>query len=304
MLSTNLLPNPISGQISDNEEDSDPYSTDDFRIYEFKVRRCMRGRSHDWTECPFAHPGEKARRRDPRRYHYSGNICTDFRKGACRKGDTCEFSHGVFECWLHPARYRTEPCKDGRNCKRKVCFFAHTPRELRILPLKPSRIPSHSLNPCCCAFSKAPNIISHASSPTSTLMGLSHLSPPHSPPLSLAGFSPISYSQAQPKIDPSSLNLFSRGVSYKTMLTDVVTSLETMDISGSNSSPSSSINSWTASVRASEDQGLGYNVKDFNEESEREKEGESFFSRNFINDHINNENCFYPDFNWVDDLVM
>jgi hypothetical protein len=40
----------------------DIYSCDQFRMYEFKVRRCMRGRSHDWTECPFAHPGEKARR--------------------------------------------------------------------------------------------------------------------------------------------------------------------------------------------------------------------------------------------------
>eukprot|EP00850_Spirogloea_muscicola_P026727 SM009838S25165 [mRNA] locus=s9838:2:472:- [translate_table: standard] len=72
----------------------DVYPCDEFRMYEFKaaaaaaqVRRCMRGRSHDWTECPFAHPGEKARRRDPRRYHYAGAACPDFRKGACRRGD-------------------------------------------------------------------------------------------------------------------------------------------------------------------------------------------------------------------------
>ena len=38
----------------------------------------------DWTECPFAHPGEKARRRDPRRFHYSGTACPDFREGSCR----------------------------------------------------------------------------------------------------------------------------------------------------------------------------------------------------------------------------
>ncbi|KAH7286056.1 hypothetical protein KP509_33G056800 [Ceratopteris richardii] len=111
------------------------FSSDDFRIYEFKVRRCMRGRSHDWTECPFAHPGEKARRRDPRRIHYSGSPCPDFRKGTCRRGDACEFSHGVFECWLHPARYRTQVCKDGENCKRKVCFFAHSPEQLRMVPV-------------------------------------------------------------------------------------------------------------------------------------------------------------------------
>ncbi|XP_010540993.1 PREDICTED: zinc finger CCCH domain-containing protein 20-like [Tarenaya hassleriana] len=119
----------------------DAYSCDHFRMYEFKVRRCARGRSHDWTECPYAHPGEKARRRDPRKYHYSGTACPDFRKGGCRKGDSCEFAHGVFECWLHPARYRTQPCKDGVNCRRRVCFFAHSPDQLRILPQQsPDRV--------------------------------------------------------------------------------------------------------------------------------------------------------------------
>ncbi|TYJ24887.1 hypothetical protein E1A91_A07G009700v1 [Gossypium mustelinum] len=111
----------------------DAYSCDHFRMYEFKIRRCARGRSHDWTECPYAHPGEKARRRDPRKYHYSGTACPDFRKGNCRKGDSCEFAHGVFECWLHPARYRTQPCKDGSGCRRRVCFFAHTPDQLRLV---------------------------------------------------------------------------------------------------------------------------------------------------------------------------
>ncbi|KAG8471822.1 hypothetical protein CXB51_036126 [Gossypium anomalum] len=111
----------------------DAYSCDHFRMFEFKVRRCGRGRSHDWTECPYAHPGEKARRRDPRKFHYSGTACSDFRKGNCRKGDSCEFAHGVFECWLHPARYRTLPCKDGSGCRRRVCFFAHTPDQLRVV---------------------------------------------------------------------------------------------------------------------------------------------------------------------------
>ncbi|XP_009610482.1 zinc finger CCCH domain-containing protein 20 [Nicotiana tabacum] len=112
----------------------DAFSCDNFRMYEFKVRKCARGRSHDWTECPYAHPGEKARRRDPRKYFYSGTACPDFRKGLCKKGDACEYAHGVFECWLHPARYRTQPCKDGTHCRRRVCFFAHTPEQLRVLP--------------------------------------------------------------------------------------------------------------------------------------------------------------------------
>lgn len=122
----------ISGREADFPLDA--FSSDNFRMFEFKVRRCARGRSHDWTECPYAHPGEKARRRDPRKFHYSGTACPDFRKGNCKKGDLCEYAHGVFECWLHPARYRTQPCKDGTSCRRRVCFFAHTPEQLRVLP--------------------------------------------------------------------------------------------------------------------------------------------------------------------------
>ncbi|KAG0456787.1 hypothetical protein HPP92_024575 [Vanilla planifolia] len=107
------------------------YATDEFRMFSFKVRPCSRAYSHDWTECPFVHPGENARRRDPRKYHYSCVPCPDFRKGTCRRGDMCEYAHGVFECWLHPAQYRTRLCKDGTNCARRVCFFAHTNEELR-----------------------------------------------------------------------------------------------------------------------------------------------------------------------------
>lgn len=107
------------------------YTSDEFRMYSFKIRPCSRAYSHDWTECPFAHPGENARRRDPRRYHYSCVPCPDFRKGACSQGDMCEYAHGVFECWLHPAQYRTRLCKDGVECNRKVCFFAHKAEELR-----------------------------------------------------------------------------------------------------------------------------------------------------------------------------
>ncbi|XP_042451582.1 zinc finger CCCH domain-containing protein 24-like [Zingiber officinale] len=109
------------------------YASDEFRMFSFKIRPCSRAYSHDWTECPFVHPGENARRRDPRKYHYSCVPCPDFRKGACRRGDMCEYAHGVFECWLHPAQYRTRLCKDGTSCSRRVCFFAHTNEELRPL---------------------------------------------------------------------------------------------------------------------------------------------------------------------------
>ncbi|KAJ6803424.1 putative zinc finger CCCH domain-containing protein 33 [Iris pallida] len=107
------------------------YGTDEFRMYTFKVKPCSRAYSHDWTECPFVHPGENARRRDPRKYLYSCVPCPEFRKGSCRNGDGCEYAHGVFECWLHPAQYRTRLCKDEVGCNRRVCFFAHKREELR-----------------------------------------------------------------------------------------------------------------------------------------------------------------------------
>ncbi|KAK6156138.1 hypothetical protein DH2020_010386 [Rehmannia glutinosa] len=109
------------------------YGSDEFRMYSFKVKPCSRAYSHDWTECPFVHPGENARRRDPMKYTYTCVPCPEFKKGSCPKGDACEYAHGVFESWLHPAQYRTRLCKDETGCARKVCFFAHKPEELRPL---------------------------------------------------------------------------------------------------------------------------------------------------------------------------
>jgi hypothetical protein len=43
----------------------------------------------------------------------------------------------VFEYWLHPTRYRTQLCNDGSNCRRKICFFAHSLDELRVPACKP-----------------------------------------------------------------------------------------------------------------------------------------------------------------------
>jgi hypothetical protein len=38
-------------------DSADPmFSSDEFRVYEMKIRRCPRARPHDWTLCPFAHP--------------------------------------------------------------------------------------------------------------------------------------------------------------------------------------------------------------------------------------------------------
>ncbi|KAL8463002.1 hypothetical protein ACS0TY_033853 [Phlomoides rotata] len=126
------------------------YGSDEFRMYSFKVKPCSRAYSHDWTECPFVHPGENARRRDPSKYNYTCVPCPEFKKGSCGKGDSCEYAHGVFESWLHPAQYRTRLCKDETSCARKVCFFAHRPDELRPLYASTgSAIPSSSPSVAC-----------------------------------------------------------------------------------------------------------------------------------------------------------
>ncbi|KAH6772814.1 CCCH-type zinc finger protein with ARM repeat domain-containing protein [Perilla frutescens var. hirtella] len=160
------------------------YSTDEFRMFSFKVRPCSRAYSHDWTECPFVHPGENARRRDPRKYHYSCVPCPDFRKGACRRGDMCEYAHGVFECWLHPAQYRTRLCKDGTSCNRRVCFFAHTQEELRPLYVSTgSAVPSPRSNASAANamdFAAAMSLL--PGSPSSVpVMSPSPFTPPMSP---------------------------------------------------------------------------------------------------------------------------
>lgn len=55
----------------------------------------------------------------------------------CPRGDACPYAHNVFEYWLHPSRYRTQMCKDGAGCTRRICFFAHAPQELRTNAKKP-----------------------------------------------------------------------------------------------------------------------------------------------------------------------
>ncbi|CAD6233177.1 unnamed protein product [Miscanthus lutarioriparius] len=216
----------------------DGYGCDEFRMYEFKVRRCARARSHDWTECPFAHPGEKARRRDPRKYHYSGTACPDFRKGGCKRGDNCDLAHGVFECWLHPARYRTQPCKDGTGCRRRVCFFAHTPDQLRVLPTTQHQQSSPrgaACSPLAESYDGSPlrrqafesylttkSIVS--SSPTSSLMSSPKSPPSESPPLS-----------------PDGAAAFRRGSwpGVGSPVNDVLATLRQLRLSKANSSPSS-----------------------------------------------------------------
>ncbi|GKU93089.1 hypothetical protein SLEP1_g6717 [Rubroshorea leprosula] len=310
-----FLPSNNGSDDEENGSDSDPYGTDHFRMYEFKVRRCTRSRSHDWTDCPFAHPGEKASRRDPRRFRYSSTVCSDFRRGGgCPRGDDCEFAHGVFECWLHPMRYRTEACKDGKNCKRKICFFAHSPRELRIPPEAPSPKYKNGASSCssplnknhCCLFCQ-----SVASSPTSTLLGLSHLSrsPPLSPPLSpvkqpsLSGHSPLSrYADRQRKFGSDMAT-----VTYKDVLNELLASIEAMNFSEISSPVGNTTTKTTMNSN------IPYLDVCFNGDDQQKflqspvpspsnHPGDSFSAR-FAGDHAK-LNYNGPDLGWVNELLM
>lgn len=322
----------------DTDSDSDPYSSDPFRMYEFKIRKCTRSRSHDWTDCPFSHPGEKARRRDLRKYHYSGTVCPEYRRaGSCSKGDECEFAHGVFECWLHPARYRTEACKDGKNCKRKVCFFAHSPRELRVLPpledgderegSKGERGCHGSQHCCrhCCAVS-----------PTSTLMGMPHFSPPMSPsglspprsPMKAFGLS--GFSQMSRYSDPhsASRSTVAKGLNYEDMvIAELLGSLEGMNISdtgaglktgGPNKAPRLWVDVGYDNTVADNDHQHQFNVsrstpinspalptRNYNNFNDYSTDSASYYA-NVADDSkaINDGGLPGPDLGWVNELLM
>ncbi|KAL4452707.1 hypothetical protein ABPG75_008375 [Micractinium tetrahymenae] len=111
---------------------------DQFMMAFAKVIPCGKAFPHDWAQCPFAHPTEGARRRDPRVHPHTGVSCPRLKKeGRCEMGDSCPYAHSIFEYWLHPSRYRTQLCKDGGACKRWLCFFAHSLEELRLPDNKP-----------------------------------------------------------------------------------------------------------------------------------------------------------------------
>ncbi|KAM0865332.1 hypothetical protein ACQ4PT_043346 [Festuca glaucescens] len=108
--------------------------SEEFWVYIYKVQLCPRPSNHDWTRCPYAHKGERARRRDTRLYRYIAASCLEYRGQqplSCRRGLKCRYAHVVYEMWLHPSRFRTQMCLAGTCCLRQICFFAHSAAELR-----------------------------------------------------------------------------------------------------------------------------------------------------------------------------
>ncbi|RVW96361.1 Zinc finger CCCH domain-containing protein 49 [Vitis vinifera] len=191
----------ISGREADIPVDA--YSCDHFRMFEFKARRLAAGILGNFTI-------------PARRVLTSG-------RGTAKKGDSCEFAHGVFECWLHPARYRTQPCKDGPNCRRRVCFFAHTAEQLRVLPQQSPRTPgsveSYDGSPLRQALeASCAKTLPFMSSPGS-------VSPPGSPPPESPPMSPITSSLSR-SLGSNSIN-------------EMVASLRQLQLSKVKSAPSS-----------------------------------------------------------------
>ncbi|KAF8066266.1 SULTR2 [Scenedesmus sp. PABB004] len=117
---------------------SSALDSESFRVYCYKIVPCAKKFGHDWSECPFAHEGEKATRRCPALYRYSSIVCPEVRQSkACPRGDVCPYSHSIFEYWMHPARFRAQLCSFGTECNRRICFFAHTQDQLRV-PSEPT----------------------------------------------------------------------------------------------------------------------------------------------------------------------
>lgn len=198
------------------------YGTDEFRMYTFKVKPCSRAYSHDWTECPFVHPGENARRRDPRKFSYSCVPCPDFRKSACLKADLCEYAHGVFECWLHPAQYRTRLCKDEIGCSRRVCFFAHKVEELRTVNPTAASVAGHVLS--------SPR--SSAIGGVSSLEMMAALMMPMSPSSSSSAATSWMSSSSASMVQPPALQLPSSRLKASLSVRDLDFDLESMGVEG------------------------------------------------------------------------
>jgi hypothetical protein len=63
------------------------FATDEGRIYAYKILPCPKRAAHEWAGCPYAHPGEKARRRCPRTTNYLAIPCEETKQVNMRSRD-------------------------------------------------------------------------------------------------------------------------------------------------------------------------------------------------------------------------
>ena len=203
----------------------------------------------------------------------------------------------MFECWLHPARYRTEACKDGKNCQRKVCFFTHSRKQLRVLPShsQTDASPDVKFSPRShsCVFCRS------ATSPTSTLIGMSHFSLPASPSPPLSPVNPAysslsRYNDRSTSLDSSNLSQFRHGMlscRNKDVVAELMSSLEAMNM---HEASGESTNPWVDACFADED-----HQQFILSPSTPKASGSRNFFNGLIEDKIINENS-----NWESGIVL
>jgi hypothetical protein len=87
--------------------------------------------------CPYAHPGEAARRRSLDRFDYGADLCAHARRGACCPlGDACPMAHNAWEVWLHPDKYLTKVGAPARTAVvLNTCLFHLSPAASAALAL-------------------------------------------------------------------------------------------------------------------------------------------------------------------------
>jgi len=133
----------------------------------FRTKSCQRlardGVCGWRSQCQFSHNLEWPRRQ-PRRYHYSPEMCPNIRiiedteggteriENKCTAGQRCPWAHSKEEVLFHPDIFKTSLCEEHTNnvgskntrntkksrCHRYYCPFAHGSDELRTstLPLE------------------------------------------------------------------------------------------------------------------------------------------------------------------------
>ena len=81
-----------------------------------QVLPCSKRFCHDWTVCPYAHPGEKAKRRDPRVHSYTGIACPNMKKVHYTSGHhliSPALKSAMLSCEMTVLHRRNQDCMPG-----------------------------------------------------------------------------------------------------------------------------------------------------------------------------------------------
>ena len=115
-------------------------------MYGFKVAMCTKQGRHPWGDCPYAHPTENARRRDPRAFSYSCVECPAYRCAPlatvlvpscrCLLNNLIHQLHTCTARLQHIAKQRLSACAVTIPQPQCSCHFHHTCRAPSVLDLR------------------------------------------------------------------------------------------------------------------------------------------------------------------------